>query len=41
MTKEFFEEAIIEIALFDVRDILTESNSLKEEESLEDVVKGL
>jgi hypothetical protein len=34
MFKETFEEAKLEIGLFDAKDILTESNTLDEEEEL-------
>ena len=34
MVKETFEEAKLEIGLFDAKDILTESNAFDEEEEL-------
>ena len=35
MKKDLFEEAELEVVLFDASDILTESNALEEEDSLE------
>ncbi len=35
MKKEIFDEAVLEIELFDVSDILTESNALEDEDPLD------
>ena len=41
MAKELFEEALLEVAFFDAKDILTQSNALGEEEPLDGTVTDL